>query len=150
MFIFLIIINNYYIFFFFFLMIRRPPRSTLFPYTTLFRSGISGNFVGRIKGAKCPFDLQFLTWDFSGGAVAGKGFILRRRGSHVVFLELRRDSRVTTGNSGCLLCWPRQVQSGERSPRLGAPSVPSDESPGSSRIAPGASLAVTWSTVNSH
>src|SRR3712207_8205577 len=28
----------YYILFFFFLMIRRPPRSTLFPYTTLFRS----------------------------------------------------------------------------------------------------------------
>src|SRR5258707_12350659 len=27
-------------FFFFFLMIRRPPRSTLFPYTTLFRSGV--------------------------------------------------------------------------------------------------------------
>src|SRR6266487_5282236 len=26
------------IYFFFFLMIRRPPRSTLFPYTTLFRS----------------------------------------------------------------------------------------------------------------
>ena len=25
----------------------------------------------------------------------------------MVFLELRRDSRVTTGNSGCLLCWPR-------------------------------------------
>src|SRR3989449_8077475 len=30
-------------FFFFFLMIRRPPRSTLFPYTTLFRS--QGGFV---------------------------------------------------------------------------------------------------------
>src|SRR5206468_12398375 len=28
--------------FFFFLMIRRPPRSTLFPYTTLFRSISSG------------------------------------------------------------------------------------------------------------
>src|SRR2546422_3673301 len=28
-----------YLFLFFFLMIRRPPRSTLFPYTTLFRSG---------------------------------------------------------------------------------------------------------------
>src|SRR5438874_2765867 len=27
-----------YVFFFFFLLIRRPPRSTLFPYTTLFRS----------------------------------------------------------------------------------------------------------------
>src|SRR2546427_5992916 len=29
-------------FFFFFLMIRRPPRSTLFPYTTLFRSPAAG------------------------------------------------------------------------------------------------------------
>src|SRR2546429_4319238 len=29
---------NHLVFFFFFLMIRRPPRSTLFPYTTLFRS----------------------------------------------------------------------------------------------------------------
>src|SRR5256885_5670549 len=27
--------------FFFFLMIRRPPRSTLFPYTTLFRSSVA-------------------------------------------------------------------------------------------------------------
>src|SRR3712207_9409696 len=31
--------NYSYGFYFFFLMIRRPPRSTLFPYTTLFRSG---------------------------------------------------------------------------------------------------------------
>src|SRR2546426_7313247 len=28
-------------------MIRRPPRSTLFPYTTLFRSRADGHFVGR-------------------------------------------------------------------------------------------------------
>src|SRR5262245_62462915 len=32
--------SSYY-YFFFFIMIRRPPRSTLFPYTTLFRSGAS-------------------------------------------------------------------------------------------------------------
>src|SRR6266446_7568458 len=31
-----------FFFFFFFLMIRRPPRSTLFPYTTLFRSPFAG------------------------------------------------------------------------------------------------------------
>src|SRR5256885_9777997 len=31
-------ISTSQLFFFFFLMIRRPPRSTLFPYTTLFRS----------------------------------------------------------------------------------------------------------------
>src|SRR3990170_7893465 len=30
--------NYFFLFFCFFLMIRRPPRSTLFPYTTLFRS----------------------------------------------------------------------------------------------------------------
>src|SRR3712207_8027666 len=33
--------KNLIIIFFFFLMIRRPPRSTLFPYTTLFRSSTS-------------------------------------------------------------------------------------------------------------
>src|SRR5437868_11353151 len=32
---------------FFFLMIRRPPRSTLFPYTTLFRSRADRNLRGR-------------------------------------------------------------------------------------------------------
>src|SRR2546429_10030327 len=32
-----------YTVFFFFLMIRRPPRSTLFPYTTLFRSHRAGD-----------------------------------------------------------------------------------------------------------
>src|SRR5438876_6609335 len=37
--------------FFFFLMIRRPPRSTLFPYTTLFRSPCQEN------GAYCPLFL---------------------------------------------------------------------------------------------
>ena len=49
-------------------MIRRPPRSTLFPYTTLFRSPRGGN--------------------------------------HVVFLELRRHSRVTMGISAFPLGWP--------------------------------------------
>src|SRR2546422_5535474 len=33
-----VVLSCFYLFFFFFLMIRRPPRSTLFPYTTLFRS----------------------------------------------------------------------------------------------------------------
>src|SRR5687768_18170476 len=33
--------------FFFFLMIRRPPRSTLFPYTTLFRSWLNDHRAGR-------------------------------------------------------------------------------------------------------
>src|SRR2546430_10156888 len=36
-------------FFFFFLMIRRPPRSTLFPYTTLFRSRDMGEMAGFLR-----------------------------------------------------------------------------------------------------
>src|SRR2546429_2940177 len=36
-------------FFFFFLMIRRPPRSTLFPYTTLFRSMSSVELLDLIR-----------------------------------------------------------------------------------------------------
>src|SRR5579863_10643772 len=42
-------------FFFFFLMIRRPPRSTLFPYTTLFRSSFTGR-VGGPDRALCHHD----------------------------------------------------------------------------------------------
>src|SRR5476649_3022801 len=54
---------------FFFLMIRRPPRSTLFPYTTLFRSGWkppqvresrpgSGDRPGRLRSEEHTSELQ--------------------------------------------------------------------------------------------
>src|SRR5476651_1887544 len=54
--------------FFFFLMIRRPPRSTLFPYTTLFRSGRGGGLCRAARGAL-----------FRGGRGRGGGFAARRR-----------------------------------------------------------------------
>ena len=38
----------FFLIFFFFLMIRRPPRSTLFPYTTLFRSSLD-NYLCDLK-----------------------------------------------------------------------------------------------------
>src|SRR2546425_10631585 len=41
--------------FFFFLMIRRPPRSTLFPYTTLFRSLVDG--IGQEADLSVTHDL---------------------------------------------------------------------------------------------
>src|SRR5215216_6691349 len=52
-----VLFSNLMIFvFFFFLMIRRPPRSTLFPYTTLFRSPHqhAGRAVGEMHGAAAP------------------------------------------------------------------------------------------------
>src|SRR5258706_8721214 len=38
-------------------MIRRPPRSTLFPYTTLFRSRVVAEFTGMRNGVKRPTQL---------------------------------------------------------------------------------------------
>src|SRR5207253_10965287 len=46
------------LFFFFFLMIRRPPRSTLFPYTTLFRSVVSLHARG-IQNVIAPLGTAF-------------------------------------------------------------------------------------------
>src|SRR5256712_5031662 len=44
-----------FILFFFFLMIRRPPRSTLFPYTTLFRSiKVEGDLLRELERTKPP------------------------------------------------------------------------------------------------
>src|SRR3989454_6409110 len=37
-------------------MIRRPPRSTLFPYTTLFRSAIARMYVRELRGDVALFD----------------------------------------------------------------------------------------------
>src|SRR5256884_7127556 len=46
--------------FFFFLMIRRPPRSTLFPYTTLFRSRVGLVCAGLSRLALPDFLLRVL------------------------------------------------------------------------------------------
>src|SRR3712207_8363273 len=50
----------YLLLFFFFLMIRRPPRSTLFPYTTLFRSnaGYAGSGTVCVDVDECAQDLD--------------------------------------------------------------------------------------------
>src|SRR2546426_12451796 len=81
--------------FFFFLMIRRPPRSTLFPYTTLFRSIY---LIGRSSGA-----LHVATWAFDpkihgakGPGVSGVVLISGR-------LKADRDRKSTRLNSSHLV-----------------------------------------------
>src|SRR6185312_15536755 len=54
----------FFVFFFFFLMIRRPPRSTLFPYTTLFRShpdlnNIVAGLAPHLTAGKPPGNLYY-------------------------------------------------------------------------------------------
>src|SRR5688572_31879223 len=57
-------------FFCFFLMIRRPPRSTLFPYTTLFRSAARDGEVGagRLRSADRPPVHPAPRWESAAGA----------------------------------------------------------------------------------
>src|SRR5438309_5368787 len=53
----LFVLVIYYCFFFFFLMIRRPPRSTLFPYTTLFRSERAAGGKARVRVSRAMISL---------------------------------------------------------------------------------------------
>src|SRR2546421_12745834 len=50
-------------------MIRRPPRSTLFPYTTLFRSLLRGELGGAL--ARDPLDVELVETPAYGAAVHG-------------------------------------------------------------------------------
>src|SRR2546422_11327923 len=71
------------ILFFFFLMIRRPPRSTLFPYTTLFRSYVAHGHGDR---ARQPRDGGAGRRDY---AVRGQGGLRWRSEEHTSELQSR-------------------------------------------------------------
>src|SRR2546422_2125818 len=74
--------NHYFLLLFFFLMIRRPPRSTLFPYTTLFRSRVS---IHHDLG-----DLPFRPHEEALARAAGED---RREEGHASLGGDRRDDR---------------------------------------------------------
>src|SRR5256885_10636823 len=68
-------------------MIRRPPRSTLFPYTTLFRSLIGAILIAGVLSWTCNFFRQWYTARSVGDVV----------------LNLRRDRKSTRLNSSHLV-----------------------------------------------
>src|SRR2546426_3047268 len=76
---------------FFFLMIRRPPRSTLFPYTTLFRSRRTLGPRGRSQGPRVRADRG---GRFSPARSAGAG---RMRGGVVAGLD-RKSTRLNSSH----------------------------------------------------
>src|SRR5207245_11705853 len=73
--------------FFFFLMIRRPPRSTLFPYTTLFRSRASRTPLpspprprgGCRRGARSGSDRKSTRLNSSHGSISYAVFCLKKK-----------------------------------------------------------------------
>src|SRR3712207_8258732 len=74
---------------FFFLMIRRPPRSTLFPYTTLFRSRISRLPTDRFTVLEGP--------SVSKGGIRINGWTDPKR--PVANVKVRQDRKSTRLNS---------------------------------------------------
>src|SRR5688572_31375947 len=80
------------VFWFFFLMIRRPPRSTLFPYTTLFRSGSGGRFQTCIlvDGAGTRFAIDFGTSSL---------IALTQQGIEHNSIEDRKSTRLNSSHS---------------------------------------------------
>src|SRR5258708_10903827 len=70
-------------------MIRRPPRSTLFPYTTLFRSSIQ-----RLRDAERIFDLG--AGNESAGNALSEGGTLSQRAQGPAFRKRNEEDRKST------------------------------------------------------
>src|SRR5438874_7184738 len=69
-------------------MIRRPPRSTLFPYTTLFRSSSLAVTTRRPSGLK---EGLLTNDDWGRGGVSGRPVSASRSEEHTSELQSRRD-----------------------------------------------------------
>src|SRR5260221_2113226 len=100
----------------FFLMIRRPPRSTLFPYTTLFRSRRGGRFDAEngVLGVRVPRQRQ----------VGAHGMIVVAMGDGD-----RKSTRLNsmhTGNSYAVFCLKNKILTHQPIPvTLTTPKMPS-------------------------
>src|SRR2546429_1337693 len=83
-------------FFFFFLMIRRPPRSTLFPYTTLFRSSLCSSRLlsmsDAIPSRTCPgwnsIDRKSTRLNSSHGYISYAVFCLKKKKKKIYHLNV--------------------------------------------------------------
>src|SRR3989337_3149553 len=92
-----------FFFVFFFLMIRRPPRSTLFPYTTLFRSrhAVMGSDGGLMAGWRHPDpDRKSTRLNSSHGSISYAVFCLKKKTKHNIVAAHPRhlDSTQTSRN----------------------------------------------------
>src|SRR3712207_7331115 len=92
----------------FFLMIRRPPRSTLFPYTTLFRSARGGHDLQGRTARHHPIPLR------SGGLGAGEVARVPAlvAGGHRAVAEDRKSTRLNSSHANisyAVLCLKKKT-----------------------------------------
>src|SRR6266568_8330211 len=93
----------FFFFCFFFLMIRRPPRSTLFPYTTLFRSGPLGHSTrpGRPPEATTGSpDRKSTRLNSSHSSISYAVFCLKKKKSNerIYTLQIKKTKKNTKTN----------------------------------------------------
>src|SRR5688572_32219076 len=100
----------------FFFMIRRPPRSTLFPYTTLFRSYASG--VASINSRTGVLDLvssKGLIWDNTKRLINPEDTLEKfRYGSVIPLFVDRKSTRLNSSHSQisyAVFCLKKKISS---------------------------------------
>src|SRR3712207_8481230 len=79
---------------FFFLMIRRPPRSTLFPYTTLFRSYLAYILNNNTDGTLSDYLIKQGLSD-SGISAQATANVSRNRGNFTIYVALRSEEHTS-------------------------------------------------------
>src|SRR5258708_37638465 len=108
-------------FIFFFLMIRRPPRSTLFPYTTLFRSqsNLFDEFDKNLAESTNEHNLLLQLWSLMlRRARQAEGFARRQRAAAIGQI---RGRGLRGGSSGTGSRWqgPRRIKLRSEERRVG-------------------------------
>src|SRR5207344_3512232 len=93
--------TSFFFFCFFFLMIRRPPRSTLFPYTTLFRSALahdprvlSGSAArSRCRPTRSPRDRKSTRLNSSHVRISYAVFCLKKKKKKYKILKKKKKTK---------------------------------------------------------
>src|SRR3712207_8003414 len=86
----------------FFLMIRRPPRSTLFPYTTLFRSStltmqlVEKAYQLEQKGVSNRLRSKLMEWTM---ARRGEAYLAEKLGSREAAKQDRKSTRLNSSHA---------------------------------------------------
>src|SRR2546430_9803347 len=94
-------------------MIRRPPRSTLFPYTTLFRSVVLGNSQG-VKGGPLNWSAGFLPTSY-------QGTLFRSSGAPI--LNLTRPEHITRDDQRAQLDLLKKINTDHLAQHEGEPDL---------------------------